>query len=55
MLQCYNKGPLHQYWVHVNSRGLGEGGGKIHRNYNRWVNNLDKDIQKELRKTSALR
>ncbi|MBR1923670.1 MAG: hypothetical protein IJ839_00105 [Ruminobacter sp.] len=40
---------------YVNSRGLGERGGKIHRNYNRWVNNLDKDIQKELRKTSALR
>ena len=29
-------------------------GGKIHRNYNRWVHNLDKDIQINLAADSAL-
>ncbi|MGH8380495.1 hypothetical protein [Pseudomonas sp.] len=30
------------------SRELGYKDGKIHRNYNRWVNNLDKNIMREL-------
>ncbi|MDC9589150.1 hypothetical protein PSI23_07400 [Xenorhabdus sp. XENO-10] len=33
---------------YVNSHKLRERNGKIHRNYNRWVNNLDKDIQLNL-------
>ncbi|WP_340615928.1 hypothetical protein [Xenorhabdus entomophaga] len=30
---------------YVNSHKLRESDGKIHRNYNRWVDDLDKDIQ----------
>lgn len=33
---------------YVNSQNLLASGGKIHKNYNRWVNNLDKDIQLSL-------
>ncbi|SFN44465.1 hypothetical protein [Xenorhabdus japonica] len=33
---------------YVKSHKLRESDGKIHRNYNRWVNNLDKDIQSNL-------
>ncbi|KLU17069.1 MULTISPECIES: hypothetical protein [Xenorhabdus] len=33
---------------YVKSHELREGDGKIHRNYNRWVNNLDRDIQLNL-------
>ncbi|EOD80581.1 hypothetical protein D515_00535 [Grimontia indica] len=33
---------------YVESENLMESGGKIHRNYNRWVNNLDVDIRKKL-------
>ncbi|CDL86528.1 hypothetical protein [Xenorhabdus cabanillasii] len=33
---------------YVNSRKMMERKGNIHRNYNRWVNNLDKDIQLNL-------
>ncbi|CAI8822566.1 MULTISPECIES: hypothetical protein [Pseudomonas] len=35
------------------SRELGYKDGKIHRNYNRWVNNLDKSILQELNKLEA--
>lgn len=33
---------------YIGSQNLSAGGGKIHRNYNRWVNNLDHDIQLRL-------
>lgn len=33
---------------YVTSHKLKESNGKIHRNYNRWINNLDKDIQSSL-------
>jgi hypothetical protein len=33
---------------YVGSRNLKAAGGMIHRNYNRWVHNLDKDIQLRL-------
>lgn len=33
---------------YVSSQNLRAGQGKIHRNYNRWVNNLDHDIQIKL-------
>lgn len=33
---------------YVNSVNLLASGGEIHRAYNHWVNNLDKDIQKKL-------
>ncbi|WP_062666334.1 hypothetical protein [Grimontia celer] len=33
---------------YVESENLMESDGKIHRNYNRWVNNLDVDIRKKL-------
>ncbi|KMJ44496.1 hypothetical protein ABLB69_07765 [Xenorhabdus khoisanae] len=33
---------------YVTSHKLRESNGKIHRNYNRWINNLDKDIQSNL-------
>lgn len=36
-----------------NSQGLRAGGGKIHKNYNRWVRNLDKDIQVNLTRSAA--
>lgn len=35
------------------SQGLRAGGGKIHKNYNRWVRNLDKDIQVNLSTAAA--
>lgn len=35
------------------SRGLGYNNGKIHRNYNRWVYNLDKSIMRELQRIEA--
>ena len=35
------------------SRDLGYKNGKIHRNYNRWVNNLDSDIMAGLRSNGA--
>ena len=35
------------------SRALGYKDGKIHRNYNRWVNNLDRDIMAGLRSNGA--
>ena len=35
------------------SRDLGYKDGKIHRNYNRWVNNLDRDIMAGLRSNGA--
>ena len=35
------------------SRELGYKDGKIHRNYNRWVNNLDHDIMAGLRSTGV--
>lgn len=35
------------------SRALGYKDGKIHRNYNRWVNNLDHDIMSALRSNGA--
>lgn len=38
-----------EYTIHyVNSVNLLASGGEIHRAYNHWVNNLDKDIQKKL-------
>ena len=36
-----------------NSLNLQAANGKIHKNYNRWVNNLDKDIQVNLSAISA--
>jgi hypothetical protein len=35
------------------SEGLKESGGKIHRNYNKWIILLDKQIQDELTKAAA--
>jgi len=35
------------------SRELGYDGGKIHRNYNRWVYNLDRSIVRQLNALSA--
>ena len=40
--------------VHVSSINLMAANGKIHRNYNRWVHNLDKDIQVTLAANTAL-
>lgn len=37
-----------------NSSNLKAQGGKIHKNYNRWVNNLDKQIQLNLSAGAAL-
>lgn len=34
--------------TYLNSDNLKAEGGKIHRNYNRWVNNLNVDIQRQL-------
>ncbi|WP_295891987.1 hypothetical protein [uncultured Vibrio sp.] len=34
--------------TYVSSTNLKASDGKIHRNYNRWINNLDVDIQKKL-------
>lgn len=39
--------------VYVSSINLMAANGKIHRNYNRWVHNLDKDIQITLAADSA--
>lgn len=39
---------------YVSSLNLMAANGKIHRNYNRWVHNLDKDIQVTLAANSAL-
>ena len=39
--------------TYESSQGLRARGGKIHRTYNRWVNNLDKDIQLNLTRASA--
>lgn len=33
---------------HKRTEGLNESGGTIHRNYNNWVNNLDKAIRTEI-------
>ncbi|MCU5775347.1 hypothetical protein N5923_22435 [Erwiniaceae bacterium BAC15a-03b] len=33
---------------YVSSQNLKAGGGQIHRNYNHWINNLDRDIQLRL-------
>ncbi|PWC19426.1 hypothetical protein [Brenneria corticis] len=33
---------------YVGSQNLLASGGKIHRNYNRWINNLDREIQLKL-------
>ncbi|HEY1844617.1 MAG TPA: hypothetical protein VGH05_07155 [Buttiauxella sp.] len=38
---------------YVNSVNLLASGGEIHRAYNHWVNNLDKDIQKKLALSAA--
>ena len=40
--------------VYVSSINLIAANGKIHRNYNRWVHNLDKDIQVTLAANTAL-
>lgn len=40
--------------VYVSSINLMASNGKIHRNYNRWVHNLDKDIQVTLAANAAL-
>jgi len=40
--------------VYVSSINLMAANGKIHRNYNRWVHNLDKDIQVTLAANTAL-
>ena len=39
--------------IYRDSRELGYKDGKIHRNYNRWVNNLDSDIMASLRSNGA--
>lgn len=39
--------------IYVGSVNLKAGGGNIHRNYNRWVNNLNVDIQKQLARASV--
>ncbi|MFL7010687.1 hypothetical protein [Enterovibrio norvegicus] len=42
------------YSIHyVDSDNLKYSDGKIHRNYNRWINNLDVDIRKKLSMLSA--
>ncbi|HBR1513771.1 TPA: hypothetical protein L9L67_003294 [Klebsiella quasipneumoniae subsp. quasipneumoniae] len=41
--------------VYVSSINLMAANGKIHRNYNRWVHNLDKDIQVTLAANTALK
>ncbi|MGP3590598.1 hypothetical protein [Vagococcus sp. WN89Y] len=40
--------------TYENSQNLKANGGKIHKNYNRWVNNLDKQIQLNLSAGAAL-
>ncbi|KGY14253.1 hypothetical protein NM22_02005 [Vibrio tubiashii] len=34
--------------LYLSSENLRESGGKIHRNYNRWINNLNVDIKRNL-------
>lgn len=38
--------------LYVKSDNLDEDDGKIHRNYNRWINNLNVDIQRQLAVTA---
>lgn len=38
--------------LYVKSENLDEDDGKIHRNYNRWINNLNVDIQRQLAVTA---
>ncbi|MBB3335583.1 putative small lipoprotein YifL [Klebsiella sp. RC2] len=40
--------------VYMSSLNLMAANGKIHRNYNRWVHNLDKDIQVTLAANTAM-
>ncbi|WP_130099209.1 hypothetical protein [Siccibacter turicensis] len=40
--------------TYANSQNLKASGGKIHKNYNRWIYNLDKDIQLNLSAGSDL-
>lgn len=40
--------------TYANSQNLKASGGKIHKNYNRWIYNLDKDIQLNLSAGSNL-
>lgn len=46
-------GANHYAINYVGSSNLLASPGEIHRNYNRWVNNLDKDIQLRLASTPA--
>ncbi|MCZ4292907.1 hypothetical protein [Vibrio sinaloensis] len=39
--------------IYLNSENLKENGGKIHRNYNRWINNLNVDIKRQLALTAS--
>ncbi|MFM2587773.1 hypothetical protein [Vibrio sp. TBV020] len=39
--------------LYLNSDNLKAEGGKIHRNYNRWVNNLNVDIKRQLSLVAA--
>ncbi len=39
--------------IYLNSVNLKASDGKIHRNYNRWVNNLNVDIQRALARAGA--
>lgn len=38
---------------YASSQNLRASGGRIHKNYNRWVHNLDKDIQINLTRSAA--
>ncbi len=40
--------------LYVKSENLKASDGKIHRNYNRWINNLNSDIRRELAKAASL-
>ncbi|MCW8344844.1 hypothetical protein MD535_02235 [Vibrio sp. ZSDZ65] len=39
--------------TYVDSKNLKAADGEIHRNYNRWINNLNTDIRKQLAATAA--
>ncbi|KLN64949.1 MULTISPECIES: hypothetical protein [Vibrio] len=39
--------------IYLNSENLKASDGKIHRNYNRWINNLNVDIKKQLALTAS--
>jgi len=39
--------------IYLNSENLKANGGKIHRNYNRWINNLNVDIKRQLTLTAS--